>query len=158
MKKIRLKKLRIYLDTCVYNRPFDDKDNPRITLEAEVFLILLKEIERGRYALVVSTVNVMENEKNPHYERKEKIKDIFSLADDFIELDKKDLARAENLEKLGFTGLDALHIAVCEKAKVDYFITCDDKLIKAYIKNRRKIKIKVINVLDFVREEVLKWH
>jgi len=76
----------------------------------------LKEIEKGKIGLVVSIVNVMGNEKNPHYERRRKIRDIFSLAEDFIEIDEKDLSRAEILEKLGFTGLDALHIVVCEKS------------------------------------------
>ena len=57
---------------------------------------------------------------------------------------------------MGFSGLDALHIAVCEKANVDYLITCDDKLIKTWSKNRDKIKIKVIDILEFVEKEVLR--
>ena len=28
--------------------------------------------------------------------------------------------------------MDALHIACAEKAEVDFFITCDDRLIRSY--------------------------
>jgi len=28
-------KLRLYLDMCVYNRPFDDQSQPRIMLETQ---------------------------------------------------------------------------------------------------------------------------
>jgi len=67
VKRTRLKKPRVYLYTCVYNRPFDDTSNPRIALETGAFLIVLKEIEKDKIGLVVSIVNVMGNEKNPHY-------------------------------------------------------------------------------------------
>lgn len=149
--------MRIYLDNCVFNRPFDDQSDVRISLETEFFLTIIKKIEKGEFELIISTVNLVENEQNPFYSRKEKIFDIFSLATEVVTINSTDLARAEYLESMGFRGLDALHIAVCEKAKVDYFVTCDDKLIKMYEKHQDIIKIKVVGILRFVEKEVLKW-
>ena len=42
---------------------------------------------------------------------------------------------------------DALHLASAEKSGVDYFVTCDDRIIKKY-----SGKIKVINPVGFVQE------
>ncbi len=33
---------------------------------------------------------------------------------------------------MGIKGMDSLHFACAEKLGVDFFITCDDKLIKRY--------------------------
>ena len=38
--------------------------------------------------------------------------------------------RAQALAARGFKALDALHIAAAEAAEVDYFCTCDDRLLK----------------------------
>lgn len=149
--------MKIYLDTCVYNRPFDDQTIDRISIETEAFLIILNKIETGEHDLVVSSVNIIENEYNPYPDRKDIINAIFSLAKIFIQVEDADIIRAEQLEFLGFKGLDALHIAVSEKAKVDYFITCDDKLVKSYRVNQNEIKVKIINVLKFLEKEVFKW-
>ena len=38
--------MRIYLDSCVYNRPFDDQQQPRINLETQAFLLILHMAEK----------------------------------------------------------------------------------------------------------------
>ncbi len=40
------------------------------------------------------------------------------------------LQRARALESVGLKGRDALHLAAAEHAQVDYFVTCDDKLLR----------------------------
>ena len=35
-------------------------------------------------------------------------------------------------EVMGIKGLDALHLACAEELKVDYFVTCDDRMIRKY--------------------------
>ena len=37
--------VRIYIDTCCLNRPFDDQTQDRIHLETEAILIILKHME-----------------------------------------------------------------------------------------------------------------
>lgn len=149
--------MKIYLDTCVYNRPFDDQSDERIFMEAQGFIVVLKKVEEGDYDLVVSSVNLAENEHNPFPERRDLIRGLFNLAKGVIRLKHDDLIRAEQLEGMGFRGLDALHIAVCERAQVDYLITCDDRLLRSYRNNRHQIKVRVINVLNFIEEVVFGW-
>ncbi len=39
--------MRIYLDTSVYNRPFDDQTQARIALETLAYTVILQMIESG---------------------------------------------------------------------------------------------------------------
>jgi len=146
--------MRIYLDTCVFNRPFDNQSIERNRIESEGFLIILKNIEIGKFHLVVSFVNILENKYNPYFERREKILSYFSLASEIIKIEDNDLKRAEYIESLGFYGLDALHLAVCERIGIDYFITCDDKLLKKYKTYKDEIKVKAVSILQFLEKEV----
>ena len=55
---------RIYLDTSVYNRPFDDQTQPRIWLETLAFAVILQMVESGRLELVSSSVLKYENNRH----------------------------------------------------------------------------------------------
>ena len=70
----------------------------------------------------------------------------------FQELDEEILERAKEMETLGIKGLDALHIACAERLKVDYFLTCDDKIIKKY-KGVILVKNPVEFLLNILKEE-----
>jgi hypothetical protein len=91
--------MKLYLDTCVYNRPFDDQTQERINLETQAFLVILEKIEKKIYTLLVSEVNFFENERNKTFERKIKIKTIFKLANEFIEIEEGELVKVGYLEK-----------------------------------------------------------
>src|SRR4051812_43387504 len=47
--------VRLSLDLCCLNRPFDDQTQPRVSLEAQAVLLILKEIEAGSHPLCNST-------------------------------------------------------------------------------------------------------
>ena len=51
--------MKIYLDTSVYNRPFDDQAQPRIWLESVSFSMILQLIETQKIELVTSSVIFM---------------------------------------------------------------------------------------------------
>jgi predicted nucleic acid-binding protein len=59
--------------------------------------------------------------------------------------------RAKILEERGFKAFDALHIACAESSGVDYFVTCDDRLLK---KARRQtdLTLKVVSPLELSNE------
>jgi len=42
------------------------------------------------------------------------------------------LHRSLEFEKYGLMGMDAMHVACAENAKADFFVTCDDNLIKSW--------------------------
>jgi len=56
---------------------------------------------------------------------------------------------------MGFAPIDALQIAVAEYANCDYFITCDDEILRIFNKFQHKLKVKIVNPIIFVWKEVL---
>jgi len=150
-----MKKLKIYLDMCVYNRPFDDQRQHRINTETQIFIILMSMILEGRLVLVNSFALQYENSKNPKIENMLRISDILKDSTDYISYDKWILERSIELEEYGLTGMDAVHIACAEKAKADFFVTCDDDLVKK-LERIDKIGIAYYNIIDFISKEVFK--
>jgi predicted nucleic acid-binding protein len=142
--------MKLYLDLCVYNRPFDYQGQERIALETSIFIYVLEKIEKGAHTVVISEALVYENSKNPNEQRKNRVASYFHLAQEFIEIDDSDLERVKFLKELGCSDIDALHIALAEKAKADYFVTCDDEIVKLYKKHRDYIKVGIVNLIEFI--------
>jgi len=57
--------MKVYLDNCSFNRPFDDQDQIRIRIEAEAKLFLQKLIDQGKLELALSYILDYENMANP---------------------------------------------------------------------------------------------
>ena len=55
--------MRIYLDNCTFNRPFDDQNQLRIKLETEAKLYIQQGILNGLFELVWSYILEYENNK-----------------------------------------------------------------------------------------------
>jgi hypothetical protein len=58
------------------------------------------------------------------------------------------------LENQGFKAFDALHLACAEAGAVDYFCSCDDRLLKR-AKLQSDLKLKTMSPLDFIEELAL---
>jgi predicted nucleic acid-binding protein len=54
---------------------------------------------------------------------------------------------------MAISGMDALHVACAEKAKVDFFVTCDDRLTSK-LKKMPDLKVSCCSLLEFVSQEV----
>ena len=67
--------MRIYLDSCSYNRPYDDLSNIIINLEAQAKLYIQKKIQTGEYELVTSEILLSEINDCPFDVRKKGILD-----------------------------------------------------------------------------------
>ena len=46
--------MKIYMDNCCYNRPYDDQTQIRIYLETEAKLYIQEQIRNGEFELVTS--------------------------------------------------------------------------------------------------------
>mgnify|MGYP007025184338 CR=1 FL=1 len=44
--------MKIYLDNCCYNRPFDNQTHERIHLESEAILMILQRGQSGMYKIL----------------------------------------------------------------------------------------------------------
>ena len=62
--------MRVYLDNCTFNRPFDDQIQIRIRLETEAKLYIQEKIRDGILELVWSYILDYENLANPFEERR----------------------------------------------------------------------------------------
>ncbi len=85
----------------------------------------------------------------------QKISDLLEYSTAYISCDRGILERSMELEKYGLIGIDAIHIACAEKAKADFFVTCDKNLIKK-LERVDKIEIAYYNLIDFISKEVFK--
>jgi hypothetical protein len=146
--------VRLYLDLCVYNRPFDDQSQIRIALETNAFVYLLDQIENAEYTVLNSEILRYENSRDPDAGRRERVDSYLRLSNEYAKIDEKVIRRAEYLRELEFGDLDALHLAVAEGAEADYFVTCDDGIVKKADTHKGKLKEKVKSLLKFVAEEM----
>jgi predicted nucleic acid-binding protein len=137
----------IYLDTNVYNRPFDDQTQLRISLETLAFISILQMIETNQITLVTSTVLVLENDYNPFPVRQQWVNYCLNYTKHHQTVNDNIRHRAKQLESKALKSRDALHLACAEVAACDYFLTCDDLLIKRY-----KGTLQVNSPVDFVLE------
>jgi len=122
--------MRLFLDMCSIQRPLDDRTQPRIAVEAEAVLIVLSLCEKGSIELVVSRSLQFEMERNPHPLRKEYAAHVLGKGTVFIERTTDVDERTRQLHKAGIKPLDAAHLAAAVQAKVDFFCTCDDRLLR----------------------------
>lgn len=62
--------MRIYLDNCCYNRPYDDQSQMRIHLETQAKLYIQDMIIRNRIELATSYILDFENSNNRSTQKK----------------------------------------------------------------------------------------
>jgi len=138
-------------------RPFDDQRQPRILIEGTEFLFLLSKAIDKEITLINSFVLEDENTRNPFIVRKDKISDLLKVAIKYVGYSEKLENRAKEIEKFGIMAIDALHIACAEMAKADFFVTCDDLLVrKGMANNKERLKVKIIGLMEFLAKEVFK--
>ena len=71
--------MRIYLDNCCYNRPFDDQTQERIHLESEAILTILKRGQLNVYEIVGSEMLELEMERMGDETKKRKVKELYQV-------------------------------------------------------------------------------
>lgn len=141
--------MRLYLDNCMFNRPYDDQSSISVRLEAEAKLNIQELIRSGEYELVWSYILDYENAKNPYWERQEQIGQWRKYAKYDVSEDDALLQQAGQLHQLGLKKMDALHLACVAIAKADYFLTTDKGIL------RKTAVVRMISIkdpVDFIRE------
>nr|VFK32749.1 MAG: hypothetical protein BECKMB1821G_GA0114241_11249 [Candidatus Kentron sp. MB]VFK34597.1 MAG: hypothetical protein BECKMB1821I_GA0114274_10779 [Candidatus Kentron sp. MB]VFK76864.1 MAG: hypothetical protein BECKMB1821H_GA0114242_107915 [Candidatus Kentron sp. MB] len=141
--------MKIYLDNCCFNRPYDDQFDFRIRLEVEAKLKIQEEIRNGTFQLVWSYLLDYENNKNPFKERKEQIAGWRKYALKDIVESEAVIGVAVNLQKQRIKKIDSLHIACAINADADYFLTTDDGILR---KATRIQGIRVDDPIGFIKE------
>ena len=143
--------MKVYLDCCCLQRPFDDKSYPRIAVEAEAVLVILSLCESDDLNLISSDALLFEIGRIPDQDRKEASLAILKIAKETLELSQEIEILANKLEVSGLKPLDALHLAFASASKVGYFCTCDDKFLKK-AKGFDGLNTKVVSPTELVME------
>jgi predicted nucleic acid-binding protein len=139
--------MKIYMDNCCLNRPFDDQSNLRIHLEAEAIKTIIRLVEQQKLDLVSSKVLKFEISKIADESRKKELMLMESLAGEVVQINTQIGVRANEFERLGIQSFDALHLA-CSENNADILLTVDDRLIK---------KAQTINNLNISVRNPLIW-
>ncbi|HLJ56261.1 MAG TPA: PIN domain-containing protein [Chthonomonadaceae bacterium] len=143
--------IAIYLDNCSLHRPLDDRTQPRINLEAEAVLSILTLCEGSKLRLVASDVLEYEANRNPDAEKRVLVGEVLASARQIVSMSDSVKQRANVLVTRGFKALDAMHVACAEAASVDYFCTCDDRLLSR-IRLQSDVHIKAVTPLELAEE------
>src|ERR1035438_2179765 len=145
--------MTIYLDVCCLNRPFDDQSQNRVRLEAEAVLSILEMAGAGKLELAGSDIIDGELSQMPDDERREKVELLLGASTKHISLNTTIERRSTELQKWNISPLDALHLASAEAARVDYFLTTDDYLLRRARRHADELKVKVENPAKWLIQE-----
>lgn len=144
-------KIRVYLDNCAYNRPYDDQSQMKIELETQAKLKIQRLIKEKQIELASSYMSLYECGENPDQDKASLITDfINSNSSVFVSLTNKASIeqRATEIMKTGIKYKDACHIASAILSGADYLISTDIRMLKY-----QTDEVKLINPVDFFIKE-----
>ncbi|MCL2337813.1 MAG: PIN domain-containing protein [Firmicutes bacterium] len=138
--------MRVYLDNCCFNRPFDDQSSLIIRLETEAKLHVQDLIRQGKLELVWSFMLDYENDANPFEELRSQIAEWKNFAAIDCDPSGEVSGKAKEIMELGLRPKDAVHIACAICLEADCFLTTDKKIL-----NKSIAGIQTVNPVDFIR-------
>jgi len=142
--------MKIYLDMCCYNRPYDDQSQLKIALETQAKLFIQQLIQEAKVDLVSSYTLDYECSNIPVISRKDTIiKFINNYSCYYVGFEHDEIIadKAALIMKSGVKEKDAFHIASAIFARCEYFISTDLRLLK-YKTN----EIKLLTPIEFIME------
>ncbi len=139
--------MRIYMDVCCLNRPFDDQTKAKIRIESDAVLAILSKCTAGEWVLLSSDVLDFEIGKTPDEWKKFKVIELYSIAKEKIEINDTIIEKALLFEKNGLKAFDSLHLAAANYSSADIFLTTD----KDFLRKAERLK------LDINTKDPLSW-
>lgn len=104
--------MKIYLDMCCFNRPYDSQTAARVRLETEAKLYIQRAILDGKLALVLSFMLDYENSANPYPDHRETIAEWTTLSKHYVPAFYKIREHGSDIVmNTGIKSKDALHVA-----------------------------------------------
>lgn len=140
-----MRKLKIYLDNCCFNRPYDDQTQDIIMLETTAKLLIQKLVSKKQLNLVWSYILKFENSRNVYEAKKNAIAGWRKLSIEYVDQSSEIESLAKEIMQSGMKEADALHVACAISAECDHFITVDKRVLKF-----KSDKITICNPLQFM--------
>ena len=146
--------MRLYLDACCLNRPFDDQSQLRVRLETEAIRTVVHRCQEGDHVWLSSDLLQAELEQTPDLERRQLTLDLLSCASEQVAVTDADYVRAAQFAINGVSGFDAVHLAIAERMQCDFFLTTDDRLLRRSERpTTPPLKLRVVNPLVWIQEQ-----
>ena len=142
-------KLKLYLDSCALQRPFDDASQLRVRIEADAVTELIAAFERGDVLLVGSDVLNYEIAQIPDSNRREPVERLLRLCSSFVALTNEIEARAAGFGKYGIKAFDAYHLASAIAVNAEYFCTTDDRFRQKALKQQTGLT-QIVSPLELI--------
>ena len=145
-----MKRIKVYLDNCCYNRPFDDQTQFVVHLEALAKLKIQQDIRTRKIDLATSYILIAENYANRFEVKRHDIQTFINeYTHTFVsKVRDNDVKKyAKQIMSSGVKLMDACHVASAIIAGSDYFITTDKRLLKY-----RSTSIVVIDPVRYTLE------
>ena len=142
--------MKIYLDNCCYNRPFDNASDVNVQNETAAKLFIQSLVRFGDILLVSSFVLYSEIMDNPsEYKRNSILRFVDNYAKEHVDggVASQTLAIATEIMQTGIKAADAAHVACAILANCDSFITTDKRLLKY-----KTDRIQLFNPVEFVKQ------
>ncbi len=145
--------MKIYMDTCCYNRTFDDQTQERIRLESEAILTILKRGQTGKYKIIGSSILELEIDQMHDERKKRNVSELYKVTNLSILYTDEIRERAREIVNMSnIKTFDSLHVAAAESANADVLLTTDGKFEK--IAAKLDLKVRVLNPLKFIWEVI----
>ena len=144
--------MKLYLDICCFNRPFDDQFQLLVRLQTEAKLAIQESIRVGNHTLIWSAILDLENASNPDSAREAAIAAWKSLAEVDVAITVIVENLATTLANDGLKPMDSLHVASAIIAGAVCFLTTDKQILR---KMKSDSRIQVLDPVDFIRQTEL---
>jgi predicted nucleic acid-binding protein len=138
--------LRVYLDNCCYNRPYDDQQQLKIELETKAKLFIQSLAIENKIHLVWSYILDYENSQNSHFQKTSAIQNWQKIAIADIDETSEIIEASKKIQEKGIKNADSLHIACAMYAGCNFFITVDKRIMKY-----ESDKIRICDPVEFIR-------
>lgn len=145
--------LKIYLDSCCYNRPFDDQTQAKIVQETNAIIDIINYTITKNVKIYTSSLVEYEMASNKNISKREKVTLFYNLINNKLTIPFNNAINnraKELLVRYNIKFKDALHIAYCELGKIDYLLSTDKLFINA--SSRANLSLNVMNPSDFIKE------
>ncbi|MGB3310561.1 MAG: hypothetical protein WA939_24595 [Nodosilinea sp.] len=142
----------IYLDYNCFQRRFDDPSQIRIQIEALACQEIFNRAETQIVRLIWSFMHEDETLLCPFPERQEFALELSTLCQIRIGPEDAIYSLAQRLIQQGkFSTKDILHVACASYADANFFLTCDDALMRQA--KKLALACEVMNPVDYIRRE-----
>ncbi len=146
--------MRIYIDACALNRLTDPAGQLRVDQESDAMEEIFLSIEEGKMSWIASALLVYELRRCTDIQRREDALGMLRFAAEVRSFNDSLAFRAKVLESIGYDSFDAFHLAFAEEAKVDLFLTTDDRFLRKIVRGLGNPVVRAANPLDWVRRRM----